>query len=82
MLWQMEVDLGIEQMPQPQKDVLHAACLVEDHNKIVESDAIRRHPLLSSMSRPTFFRSLKALVNDGYLRQESCLGKGLYKVNR
>jgi hypothetical protein len=26
MLWQMEVEVGLEKLPQPQKDVYYAAC--------------------------------------------------------
>jgi hypothetical protein len=30
MLWQMEIEVGLDQLSQPQKDVYYAACLVSD----------------------------------------------------
>jgi hypothetical protein len=35
MLWQMEVEFGLEKLSQPQKDVFYAACLAADDNQLV-----------------------------------------------
>lgn len=82
MLWQMEVEFGLEKLPQPQKDVFYAACLTADDNKIVHSDTVKRHPMLALMSRPTFYRALKELVDKDLLVREGQRKDGRYLVKR
>lgn len=82
MLWQMEVEVGLEQLPQPQKDVYYAACLVADDGKLVHSDTIKQQPLLSRMSRPTFYRALKGLVDKNIVGHAGPRQDGCYIVKR
>lgn len=82
MLWQMEVEVGLEDLPQPQKDVYYAACLLADSNELVHSDAVKRHPLLAPMSRPTFYRALKELVDKDFLINAGRCKDGRYYVKR
>jgi hypothetical protein len=82
LLWQMEVEVGLEKLPQPQKDVYYAACLAADENEVVHSEAVKQQPLLAPMSRPTFYRALKELVEKGILVQESHSRDGRYLVKR
>ena len=80
MLWQMEVEVGLDQLSQPQKDVYYAACLVSDPDQCVHSETVRRHPLLQPMSRPTFYRALKELVEKGFLTAASSGRDGRYRI--
>ena len=41
MLWQMEVEVGLEQLSQAQRDVYYAACLVADDDQLVHSDIVK-----------------------------------------
>lgn len=82
MLWQMEVEVGLERLPQPQKDVYYAACLAADYNQLVHSDAVKRQPLIALMSRPTFYRALKELVNKNLLAHAGHRQDGRYLVKR
>lgn len=82
MLWQMEVEVGLEKLSQPQKDVYYAACLAADENELVHSEAVKRQPLLAAMSRPTFYRALKELVEKGILVQANQSRDGRYMVKR
>jgi hypothetical protein len=81
MLWQMEVEFGLEKLSQPQKDVFYAACLAADDNQLVHSDTVKRHPILSLMSRPTFYRALKELVDKDLMISEGPRKDGRYLVN-
>lgn len=82
MLWQMEVEVGLERLPQPQKDVYYAACLAADDNQLVHSDAVKLQPLIALMSRPTFYRALKELVNKNLLAHAGHRQDGRYLVKR
>lgn len=82
MLWRMEVEVGLEALTRQQKDVYYAACLAADGQKIVQSDDIREHPMLSPITRPTFYRALKELVEQGFLVSASSRRDGQYKIVR
>lgn len=80
MLWQMEIEVGLEDLSQPQKDVYYAACLVADEGQLVSSDTVRRHPMLAPMARPTFYRALKELVDKGFLETVGQRKDGRYLI--
>lgn len=82
LLWQLEVEVGLEQLSQPQRDVYYAACLVADSDKVLHSEQVRHHPMVESMARPTFYRALKDLVQEGYLMAASESKNGRYKIAR
>lgn len=82
MLLQMEAEVGLEHLSQPQKDVYYAACLVATEDQVVHSDSVRRHPMLAPMARPTFYRSLKDLVDKGFLVSASQRKDGRYLITR
>lgn len=82
MLWQMEVEVGLEKLPQPQKDVYYAACLAADDNRLVHSDSVKQQPMLALMSRPTFYRALKELVDKNFLVHAGQRQDGRYLVQR
>lgn len=82
MLWQMEVEVGLEDLSQPQKDVYYAACLVADEDQLVHSETVKRHPMLALMARPTFYRALKDLVDKGFLVIAGSRKDGRYLIKR
>ncbi len=82
LLWQMEVEVGLVSLSQPQRDVYYAACLVADEEKIVLSEQVRQHPMIRVMARPTFYRALRELVIEGHLAAATESKDGLYKVMR
>lgn len=64
----MEQELGIGELSQNEKDVLYAVQVAYNTgNGVARSDDIRNHMLLQSMTQPTFHRSLKSLVQKGYV---------------
>ncbi len=82
LLWQMEVEVGLEKLSQPQRDVYYAACLVADDEKLLHSEQVRHHPIVKAMARPTFYRALRDLVLEGYLVADSKSKNGRYKIVR
>lgn len=82
MLWQMEIEVGLEKLPQPQKDVYYAACLAADTNQLVHTDEVKQQPILSRMSRPTFYRALKELVDKNFLVNAGHRKDGCYRITR
>lgn len=82
MLWQMEVEVGLEDLSQPQKDVYYAACLVADEDQLVHSETVKRHPMLALMARPTFYRALRDLVDKGFLVIAGSRKDGRYLIKR
>jgi hypothetical protein len=82
LLWQMEVEVGLERLSQPQRDVYYAACLVADADKVLHSEQVRHHPMVETMARPTFYRALKDLVQEGYLVAATESKNGRYKIAR
>ncbi len=82
LLWHMEVEVGLEKLSQPQRDVYYAACLVADEEKRLHSEQVRHHPIVQAMARPTFYRALRDLVLEGYLVAASERKNGRYKIVR
>ncbi len=64
----MEQELGIGELSQNEKDVLYAIQIAFNSvNGVAKSDDIRNHMLLQKMTQPTFHRSLKALIDKGFV---------------
>ena len=82
LLLQMEVEVGLEKLSQPRRDVCYSACLVADDEKMLHSEQVRNHPIVKAMARPTFYRALRVLVHEGYLVADSKSKNGRYKIVR
>lgn len=82
LLWQMEVEVGLERLSQPQRDVYYAACLVADEDKTLQSEQVKGHPMVAPMARPTFYRALRDLVLEGYLEAAGGSRSGRYRIVR
>lgn len=80
MLFEMERDVGLEELSSLQRDIYYAACLLRDDQEAVNSDHLREHPLLRDMPRSSFFRVLRELADKGYLRSAGTPRSGLYKL--
>ena len=50
------------------QNILYATTLVSSSDRPIETDSIRKHELLAEVARSTFFKSIKELVEAGYLR--------------
>ncbi len=78
----MERSLGLQDLSPVERDVYCAASeLAQQHGK-VQTTGLLRHTLVVDVSRPTFFRALKSLVNKGYLSNSDNVARGQYVVNR
>jgi len=65
----MERDLGLDALSPTQLDVLYVVRLLCDSRPgaVAETTAIRSHPILQTMSQPTFHRALRVLLDQGYV---------------
>ena len=82
LLWKMELEVGLEQLSQPQRDVYYAACLVADDQKLLHSEQVKGHHMVANLSRPTFYRALRDLVEQGFLVAASESKNGRYRIVR
>ena len=70
MLRDLERDIGLEDLSQVEKDVFRAAhTLTATPGQLVQSDQIRRHHLVQSLTQATFHRALKSLLDLGFLER-------------
>jgi hypothetical protein len=79
LLADMEADFGLHELPEPQRDILYAASLLASEKRAVTTSELHQHSLVKGMTRSTFFRSLKALSESGYLVASSTRS-GFYEV--
>jgi hypothetical protein len=77
----MERDLGIEDLGAVQKDIVYAATILSEKRPSFETDAIRRHALLVGVSRSSFFRALKDVVDAGYLNHCDGTQRSAYELS-
>ena len=64
----MEVDMGLDELGEVQKNIIYAATLISHSQELIETDELRTHILLNGTSRSTFFRALRGLVDVGYIK--------------
>ena len=76
----MERDLGVDDLGTAQKHIVYAATLLAQESISVESDEIRKHELLSGVSRSSFFRALKDVVEAGYLSHVDGKKRSSYEI--
>lgn len=77
----MERTLGLEDLSPVERDIYYAAGEISAAGIEVRTFGLIEHTLLQSVSRPTFFRALKSLVNKGYLSQSETANRGRYIVH-
>lgn len=78
----MERSLGLQELSMAERDIYYAATDIAETHDRVQTTGLMEHTLVVDISRPTFFRALKSLVEKGYLSHCSQRARGLYIVNR
>lgn len=81
MLLGMEQALGLEDLSAVERDLYYAASDLSDSHEGLRTMGLLEHRLVAGMSRPTFFRALKSLVQKGYLSPCAASSRGRYVVN-
>lgn len=70
MLFQMEQDIGLDRLSRVERDVFLAAhSLTTSQGEPVKSDQIRSHQLVQGIAQATFHRTLKSLLDLGFLER-------------
>lgn len=82
LLQSMERSLGLQDLSPVERDVYYAASEISKSDEEVRTVLLIEHSLLQTVSRPTFFRALKSLVNKGYLSQGRASNRGRYLVHQ
>ncbi|WP_348540404.1 hypothetical protein [Ruegeria sp. HKCCSP351] len=77
----MERTLGLEKLSPVERDIYYAAEELSKSTQEVRTFGLIEHTLVQSISRPTFFRALKSLVEKGYLSQSGSANRGRYIVH-
>ncbi|UWQ84775.1 hypothetical protein [Leisingera caerulea] len=76
----MEQALGLEDLSAVERDVYYAASDISDRHDGFRTVGLLKHSLVAGISRPTFFRALKSLVQKGYLSPSDTSDRGKYVV--
>jgi len=80
MLEDMEQDIGLSSLTNVEKAVYLAAQDVKSPNSLVETKLIIEHAFTQKMSRPTFFRALKAIESKGFIKHSDVKKVGLFLI--
>ena len=80
MLEDMEQDIGLSSLTNVEKAVYLAAQDVKSPNSLVETKLILEHAFTQKMSRPTFFRALKAIESKGFIKHSDVKKVGLFLI--
>lgn len=82
LLMDMERSLGLQELSPSERDIFYAATDLSDRGANIRTTGLMEHALVTDISRPTFFRALKSLVDKGYLAHSNGKLRGHYTVNR
>ncbi|WP_157933029.1 hypothetical protein [Roseovarius salinarum] len=64
----MEKDLGLDKLSEDERILIYALSVMSpDGNGVVRSVELKRHPLCRKFSNPTFYRTLRALLDKGFV---------------
>ena len=80
-LFGMERDLGLDDLGRIEKNILYAAAILAETADKFESEQIRQHTLLSGVSRSSYFRALKEVVDAGYLHHLPGTQRSIYTLS-
>ena len=68
LLFEMEQDLGLTELPQNERDVFYAMmALAEDGYEDLRTEHVKQHPLVCGMPPATFHRALKTLLERDFI---------------
>jgi len=76
----MERSMGLQGLSRAERDIYCAASDISDSHQGVDTTFLLKHALVTGVSRPTFFRALKSLIEKGYLSPTDGSGRGNYTV--
>lgn len=74
---QAERATGLDQLNPTERDIIYAVADLSQGHGPVRTGSMLEHPLVASVSRPTFFRALTSLTRKAYLAQ---LQRGCYAL--
>ena len=80
LLHEMEQELGLDGLSPVQRDVLYAAHLLSANSDTFSTAQLRRHAMVLNVPKPTFFRVLKTLQENGYIIQGGDAAQGIYSL--
>ena len=77
----MEEDLGLSALTQADRRVLATIVLVSGDGRIdAFLDDIRTHSLVDSLPTPSFYRSIKNLIQKGIVQKVGSKRSGVYRL--
>jgi predicted transcriptional regulator len=79
-LLQMERDFGLGELSDTETKLLYAAAIQAQNKPEVSLSELQEHLMTQGMSRSTFFRSLRHLVEIGYLQKVGTEKRAGYRV--
>ena len=81
---EMEQDFGLRDLSRNERDIILAFCeLTRDHPTGVSdctTESVRSSPIVSEISRPTFHRALKQLIERGLIERGEAPRMGIYRL--
>jgi DNA-binding MarR family transcriptional regulator len=81
----MERDLGIDSLTPNERDILLAfysnASKDDARGLICSTDVVRAHPTVCRISQPTFHRTLRRLIERGFVARCEDLPQGMYRLS-
>jgi len=81
LLRQMEKDVGLEDLTEPEMDIfLAASTLAGEDGGVVTSEQIYKHDLACGLAKATYHRALKSLLSLGLLEKAEGYKSSLYVV--
>ncbi len=82
-LHEMEVDLGLTDLPPMEKDVLYAIIeTLEGVPPIARSEAVRANPLAAAIPQASYHRALRNLLAKGFIQRAPDTKAGRYILGR
>ncbi|MEC9197839.1 MAG: MarR family transcriptional regulator [Pseudomonadota bacterium] len=84
LLFNLEQDMGLDEMSQNEKDILyafHTLARPEENEVTVHSEAIRTYETVRKMKHATYHRTLKRLLDRGFIQHAPERKAGLYRLN-
>ena len=80
LLDEMEQDIGISELSDPEKSIFLAAQDIRSEHHYVTTKDLLEHKLTQSLTRPTFFRCLKSIQEKGLIVQSPRKSRGEFEI--
>ena len=76
----MEVDLGIGNLSQNERNLLAAIVDIQMSDGSFESEILKAHPLLNMLAHASFFRALRGLQEKGFIEKRGKSKRSAYRL--